>query len=117
MKKSSILLWLLVYVYAILIFYFSSLSILPKSISVIPDYIGHFIQYLGFSFLVFLAIKNTELLNKKIIINTIIFVALFALSDEIHQSFVAERFFEVKDLFIDFIALIPIISTKDLFKG
>ena len=117
MKKSSVILWMLVYIYAILIFYFSSLSVLPRSITIVPDYIGHFIEYLFFGFLVFLAIKNTEVLNKNTILNMVIFIGLFALSDELHQSFVSNRFFELKDLAIDFVALIPIISVKDLFKS
>ena len=62
---------------------------------------AHFMIYflLGFSFLSLL--KEYSLINRKGIYYSILFVLLYACSDEIHQLFVSGRSGEVIDVLID----------------
>ena len=62
---------------------------------------AHFTLYflLGLFFCSFL--KEFDLSNKKILIYTIIFVFIYACSDEIHQLFISGRSGEIIDVFID----------------
>ena len=62
---------------------------------------AHFTIYLvlGLSFISLL--KEYMIIDKRSIIYTIIFVFLYACSDEIHQYFVPGRSCEIRDVFID----------------
>lgn len=62
---------------------------------------AHFTLYflLGLFFCSFL--KEFDLTNKKLIIYTIIFVFMYACSDEIHQLFISGRSGEILDVLID----------------
>lgn len=62
---------------------------------------AHFTLYflLGLFFISFL--KEFDLNNKKLIIYTIIFVFIYACSDEIHQLFISGRSGEILDVIID----------------
>ncbi len=84
------------------IFFFSTrqtADILPETV---PHFIFfkslHLIEYAILAILLFFA-----LLKEK---KTIIFAYLYALSDEIHQTFVAGRSGRFKDTFIDLIGII-----------
>ncbi len=62
---------------------------------------AHFTIYflLGLFFCSFL--KEFDLNNKKLILYTVIFVFLYACSDEIHQLFISGRSGEILDILID----------------
>ena len=62
---------------------------------------AHFTLYflLGLFFCSFL--KEFDLNNKNLLIYTIIFVFIYACSDEIHQLFISGRSGEIIDVFID----------------
>ena len=62
---------------------------------------AHFTLYflLGLAFISFL--KEFDLNNKKLIIYTIIFIFIYACSDEIHQLFIPGRSGEILDVIID----------------
>lgn len=62
---------------------------------------AHFTLYflLGLLFISFL--KEFDLNNKKLILYTILFVFIYACSDEIHQLFIYERSGEILDVLID----------------
>ena len=62
---------------------------------------AHFTIYflLGLFFCSFL--KEFDLTNKKVILYTVIFVFLYACSDEIHQLFISGRSGEILDVLID----------------
>ena len=62
---------------------------------------AHFTLYflLGLAFISFL--NEFDLNNKKLLIYTILFVFIYACSDEIHQLFVSGRSGEVLDVLID----------------
>ena len=62
---------------------------------------AHFTLYflLGLAFISFL--KEFDLNNKKLLLYTIIFVFIYACSDEIHQLFIKGRSGEVLDVLID----------------
>jgi len=85
-----------------IIFYFST----QQTAEIIPETVPHFIffkslhilEYATLAILVFFALLK----NKP----TIIFAYLYALSDEIHQTFVAGRSGRFKDTFIDLLGII-----------
>ena len=62
---------------------------------------AHFTLYflLGLAFISFL--KEFDLNNKKLLIYTILFVFIYACSDEIHQLFIRGRSGEILDVLID----------------
>lgn len=62
---------------------------------------AHFTIYLILGLLFISLLKEYNILDKRSIIYTIIFVLLYACSDEIHQMFVRGRSGEVLDVLID----------------
>mgnify|MGYP001578830456 CR=1 FL=1 len=96
--------WLPVFIYAALIFYFSSIprSQLPSDMP-FPDYVLHFVEYLPFGFLLARSFKNTkkDITVKKVIMYSCIAVFVYALSDEFHQLFVPGRNFSMFDILSD----------------
>lgn len=87
--------------FGVFIIILSSISI-PKSIEppIIDlfdiNYILHIIEFAIFGLLIFFGFSQ-KVKNKYIII----FLCFFALSDEIHQLFVPNRYFDIIDLFFD----------------
>ncbi len=90
--KKNLIYWIPVYIVAVIIFYFSSLSY-PLGENAEPgfsDWMLHIMEYSIFSFTVYFAfLKDDRFENKKI--STLIFILLFAVTDEIHQLFVPGR--------------------------
>jgi VanZ family protein len=86
------------------VFYLSSLpSWKIKAVSSIPDYLLHFVEYAVFAWLSLRFARNIQkgTINVKTYTITIIILALFAISDEWHQSFVPGRFASVLDFIAD----------------
>ena len=101
-------LWIPSIIWAIFIFYLSNQpgSNLPKSgIFAVEgiDRIGHFLEFFIFALLAAYGIendrKNLGLLKK--IWFLILISSLYALSDEVHQIPISERFFDIIDLIVD----------------
>jgi VanZ family protein len=94
--------WLPVYVYASLIFYFSSLPKIPEPIiEIIPQtLILHIIEYAILSILLFRAFtksNNTNMRNNAVLL-AIMIATLYGITDEIHQYFVPGRISSYLDI-------------------
>lgn len=107
--------------YSIFIIYLSSLSAIPYVIShfEIKDKILHYIGFMGYGLLLFLPIfalnqnfsqqiDKISFLNhlKKSYLYTFIISFIFAVSDEIHQSFVPGRDADFYDLLSDTLGIL-----------
>jgi VanZ family protein len=97
--------WLPVFLYALLIFSFSSIpgayvpSLFPSS-----DRLFHFLEYLPFGFLVLRAFAKTLRLQRlPTLLLALFMVSLYALSDETHQFFIPGRCFDLVDAIFDVI--------------
>ena len=105
--RHQIIYWFPVYIYAIFIFYLSSLpnpiSILPGGIKPIFIFIDlsqityHIIEYLILAILLYRALIQKLSINKTILL-TIIFAIFYGVTDEIHQLFVPSRIFSFLDM-------------------
>jgi len=122
-------------VYALIIFYLSSLSAPPGPPSIeflyavvhvledlglesfiypfyfayrYPDKFAHLILYMGLGILLYLTLSSSrrEVLSKYAAPLSIAIGTLYGLTDEIHQSFVLYRSASSKDLFADFAGLL-----------
>ena len=96
------------FLYAGLVFYLSSLpSWKIKAVSSFPDYLLHFAEYAVFAFLALRLLKYTGkgIVRPKKYLFIIIILALFAASDEWHQSFVPGRFATFWDFAADFLGI------------
>jgi VanZ family protein len=106
------------FIYAALVFYLSSLpSWKIKAVSSIPDYILHFTEYAVFAWLSIRFAKNITkgTITGKTFTMTIIILALFAFSDEWHQSFVPGRFASVLDFVVDLAGILAGVGIYVLF--
>ena len=96
--------WLPVLIYAILIFYLSSIpgENIPKVFKY-QDVFLHIIEYALFAFLLSRAIKayHPRLSFEKRFLTVLVFSFLYALSDELHQLFVPQRCCSLVDLMND----------------
>ena len=117
--KNIIKSWLPVFLWAAIIFFFSSNpdpyrflpaawrsavplpSISTSSAAELLGQLMHLLEYAVLSFLIARAFYKTA--STHINIYTILIASLFAFSDEIHQYFVPGRAFQVIDLIIDFL--------------
>ena len=63
--------------------------------------LAHFIEFAALGFFVFAFTNTFAVKRKKAIIISLIFSALYALSDEIHQFFVPERACRLTDVLLD----------------
>ncbi len=99
--------WLPVIVWMGLIYYLSSLSnpiqqIIPEEVLIYFDFerfMYHIIEYLILSLLIYRALKNT--IDKNIQTSSILITILYAIIDELHQSFVPGRIPSVWDIAVD----------------
>lgn len=126
--KKAINYWLLVAVWMVVIFQFSdkpaqrsdtqSLFII-KQINIIANNLGfkgellnndwnyfvrkaaHTCEYAMLGILLFLAFSSTGIVNKKLLVYTILICVIYAVTDEIHQAFVPGRAAKVTDVLID----------------
>lgn len=97
-KSSSSLvhvLWFCVFAYALFIFWLSSVSQVPDGGQALPlgDKLFHFALYFFFGILIYLAMRHTwrKTPANHLIMFTLFAVVLYALTDELHQSFVSAR--------------------------
>lgn len=108
--KHHIRYWFPVYIYAIFIFFFSNSSTPPTEKIImgttypILNYFKHFVEYSLFSILLIRASSNSNFKNP--FLSTIIISILYAITDEIHQIYIPERFFSYKDIFADTLGIL-----------
>ncbi len=95
-------LWGPVLGYVSLIFYLSSLSQIPWA-AAYPDYLEHATEYLGLAVLMARALNGglrRSVPGKTLLLAFVLCVG-YAISDEIHQKFVPNRFADVTDVMSD----------------
>lgn len=112
--------WLLVFLWAGLIFYLSNQPDLKSSLPVLWDFIlrklAHMAEYAILCFLIFKALRGHNLDVKKSLILAVIFSILYAISDEYHQTFIFGRQGRTVDVLIDSFGVIvfSILRIKNL---
>lgn len=68
-----------------------------------PDFMPlviHFIEYMGFGFLLLVAIRSLNVKNNPLLL-AITIAVFYAVTDEIHQSFVPNRYASIADVIAD----------------
>ena len=100
--------WLPVYLYLIMIFYFSSQSVISASTTLaerfyVRPYLQHILIYTGLALTIHRA-SNYSRKNSNFLI--IFSTTLYGLTDEIHQHFVPGRTFEFLDIGMDFLGAV-----------
>ena len=102
--------WVLVIAWMMLIFYFSSQpdlkSSLPNLWDLIFRKIAHILEFTVLTYFLIKAFSNYSISKKKILIFPFIIAIIFAISDELHQTFVSGRCGAIKDVFIDSIGVV-----------
>ena len=119
--KNFIYYWLPVFVWAGVIFYFSSLARIPPIImELIPKtYICHIIVYAILSILLLRASinsKNTTFRENAIYL-TILIAILYGITDEIHQQFVPGRVFSHLDVIANSVGSVVILTKNFFVRG
>ena len=110
--------WLPVYIYLILIFYFSSQSIIPASTALaerfyVRPYLQHILIYAGLT----LTISRGSNYSKNNSNFLVVFsTTLYGLTDEIHQYFVPGRTFEFLDIGMDFLGAILALIVLSMYN-
>jgi VanZ family protein len=94
--------WAPVFIYVVLIFYISSLSDVSWSSSY-PDQLLHAAEFLGLAILVARALNGGLLrpIQPRILLLAFLLCVLYAISDEIHQMFVPNRYADYADVLSD----------------
>lgn len=94
--------WVPLFAYLILIFYLSSLSRIPWAASY-PDYLEHSVEYAGLAILASRALNNglVRPVPGRTLLIAFSLCIVYAISDEIHQYFVPDRFADVTDVLSD----------------
>jgi len=134
-ENHFVLYWLPVILYGCIIFYLSSistLSVLPgikegtdtfADLGMVSEFwprLSHFIEYAGFSLLIFRAAYNSkkEWLRQNPFLWALVFASIFGMSDEFHQLFVPSRSCNIGDWLADtFGALTAQISLYKIMQG
>jgi len=120
MAKKLLFLWLPVIFWCFLIFYLSSKPTVKTSEVYFWDFIlkknAHLFEFFILYILSYRAINKKNKITKKGFFYPLIFIILYAISDEYHQSFTPGREARVRDIIIDgFGGLIAIWCLKNLF--
>lgn len=97
--------WFPTVLWASVIFYFSALSVIKTSEFYWQDFLlkksAHFIEYAILSTLIFRSLLNSKVSKKNAIVASIFISIIYAISDEIHQSFTPGREPRLRDIIID----------------
>ena len=117
--KNFLYYWLPVYVYAGLIFYLSSLPVIPELILQVTrdTLILHAIEYAVLSLLLFRAFINSKTFRENAIHLAIIITILYGITDEIHQNFVPGRVFSGLDIIANSIGSLAILTKNVFIRG
>ncbi len=103
---SKLFFWVPVVIWGGVIFFFSTLVVVKSPEFNLLDFLfkksAHFVEYAILALLLYRAAVNTTGLSKKKAgMLTLLFVVLYAISDEYHQSFTPGREPAVRDVLID----------------
>lgn len=98
---------ILFFLIAIEIFFISSIpgSKTPSSSIPFTAIIYHFCVYFLFNFFLFFSVSGNRKPNKYLILVVFLSSLIYALVDEIHQSFVPLRSSSIEDIFVDLIGI------------
>jgi VanZ family protein len=116
--KKIFSLWLPVIIWSVVIFLFSSQKAIQTSEIHWQDFIvkktAHLVEYFVLSILFFRALVGQGLNKRKAAMYSILYISLYGLSDEFHQSFTPGREPRLRDVLIDITggSLAPIILWK-----
>lgn len=102
LEKHPKIMWIITIIYAMLIFYLSSIPITqPPSLEKVLyiSTIEHIIEYTILGFLLFVSLKS---IKKDSVWAVVLIGFLYGASDEIHQFFTPGRFCDILDVFADF---------------
>jgi len=134
-ENHFILYWLPVILYGCLIFYLSSISTLSAlpgikegtdtfaDLGMVSEFwprLTHFIEYAGFSLLIFRAAYNSkkDWLRQNPFLWALVFASIFGISDEIHQFFIPARSCSIVDWIADTLgALTAQISLRKIMQN
>lgn len=103
--------WIAVFIWAGVIFYFSSLQSVELSEDALWDFVwhksAHLVVYAVLGFLLFIATGGAgkkDFRSQRIyLVAALVISTLYAMSDEFHQSFVPTRSARLRDIFVDMI--------------
>ena len=114
MIKAVIIYWLPFFLWAVVIFSFSSIPTVRTSEIHWRDFIvkktAHVVEFFIFSLLLYRAMVNSNMKTDRLLLVTVIFAAfLYGLTDEYHQSFTPGREPKVRDVIFDTIGSITAI--------
>ena len=102
LEKHRIISLILTILAAIEIFFFSTIISAPGKKGFIPfSVIYHFVIFFLFSFFLFITIKGNEKIKIRHILIVFIISLIYAISDEIHQSFIPGRDTNIRDILTD----------------
>ncbi|MBU1136984.1 VanZ family protein [Patescibacteria group bacterium] len=97
--------WTLVFLWAGVVFFFSSQpslkSNLPNQWDFILRKLAHLTEYAVLTFLLIRALKEYRLSHRQVLLSAITLALLYAISDEYHQTFVFGRQGAPQDVLID----------------
>jgi hypothetical protein len=97
--------WLPFFLWAIVIFSFSSNPTVKTSEIHWQDFLikktAHVIEYFFFSLLLFRALRQSNIKGKKAVLLAIVVAFLYGMTDEFHQSFTPGREPKIRDILID----------------
>lgn len=104
-NKKIIIDWTLLILWLGLIFYLSSIpslrSSFPDTVDLVLRKGAHLLEYFILAGLFYRVLSNYIKNKKSSIVVAIIFTATYAITDELHQSFVVGRHFALLDILID----------------
>jgi VanZ family protein len=101
-RDTSLYYWVPAFLYAALIFLLSHQSN-PPGAQTVPDYTAHFVEYALFGLTLTWGATSgfQQPLTSKIVVVLGVIIALYAISDEFHQSFVPNREASLGDVTMD----------------
>jgi len=105
LEKYPKIVWSITIIYAMLIFYLSSIPITQPHLfeKLYISTIEHIIEYIVLGFMLFVSFRSI----KKEYVGVVILVGLlYGVSDEIHQFFTPGRFCDILDVVADFIGVL-----------
>lgn len=108
---------MLLFCYCLIIFYISSCPRPTEELKLPTGAIPHFIEFAGLGVLAWLNARLWWRKRAKVVIVSLIFCALYAASDEIHQAFVPLRSCEFLDWVVDMIGSTTAIVTLEYLRN
>jgi VanZ family protein len=99
LQNNPALSWIIVLLYASIIFYLSSMPATEIPKTPVSSTILHIIEYFGLGLILIPAVKSSK--NRRYFIISLLILSVYAASDEFHQNFVAGRVMSMADWIAD----------------